>query len=94
MAINISIEIIYFILVGTLGGISYVFMVSTSWDAFLEFSSHKRIILGAIIGFLYFYLHSDWGYPDAVMTWVSAYMGPTFVDQLIEKRKQIVAKST
>jgi len=94
LVLEISIEIIYFILVGTLGGISYVFMASTSWDAFREFSSHKRIILGAIIGFLYFYLHSDWGYPDAIMTWVSAYMGPTFVDQLIKKRKHIVAKST
>lgn len=89
MALGISIEIVWFVLMGLLGGISYVFMVSTSWDTFLEFDSHKRIILGAIIGFLYFYLHSDWGYPDAVMTWVSAYMGPTFVDQLIEKRKSI-----
>lgn len=85
-------EIILFILVGALGGLTYVFMVAVSWNDFMEFSSHKRIILGAIIGFIYFYLHSDWGYPNAVMTWVSGYMGPTFVDNLISKYKRLNVK--
>lgn len=92
MGLSISIEVIWFVLMGTLGGISYVFMVSTSWSAFLEFESHKRIILGAIIGFLYFYLHSDWGYPNAVMTWVSGYVGPSFIDNLISKYEHLKAK--
>jgi len=86
-------EILLFILVGALGGLTYVFMIAVSWKDFMEFNSHKRIILGAIIGFIYFYLHSDWGYPNAVMTWVSGYMGPTFVDQLIEKRKKVATSS-
>jgi len=76
-----------FILVGALGGLTYVFMVADDWKAFTEFGSQKRVILGGIVGFIYFYLHSDWGYPNAVMTWVSGYMGPTFVDHLIEKLK-------
>ena len=86
-------EILFFILLGTLGGLTYVFMASDSWDDFKEFNSQKRIILGGIIGIIYFYLHSDWGYPNAVMTWVSGYMGPTFVDQLVEKRKKVTTRS-
>ena len=92
IALNVP-EILLFILVGALGGLTYVFMIAESWDEFKEFNSHKRLILGGIIGFIYFYLHSDWGYPNAVMTWVSGYMGPTFVDQLIEKRKKVATKS-
>lgn len=92
IALNIP-EILLFILVGILGGLTYVFMVADSWDNFREFNSQKRMILGGIIGFIYFYLHSDWGYPNAVMTWVSGYMGPTFVDQFIEKRKKVAARS-
>lgn len=92
IALNV-LEILWFILIGTLGGLTSVFMVADSWDDFREFNSQKRIILGSIIGFIYFYLHSDWGYPNAVMTWVSGYMGPTFVDQLIEKRKKVATRS-
>lgn len=87
-------EIIWFVAIGLMGGLSYVIMVSESWDDFKKFSSHKRIMLGAIIGFLYFYLHSDYNWPNAIMTWASAYLGPTFIDQLIEKRRRMAGVET
>ena len=86
-------EILWFILFGAIGGTAYVFMVAEKWEEFREFNSQKRIILGGIVGFIYFYMHSDWGYPNAVMTIVSGYMGPTFIDQLIEKRRKGVVRS-
>jgi len=86
-------EILFFMLLGALGGLTYIFMSVDSWDDFKEFSSQKRIILGGIVGFIYFYLYSDWGYPNAIMTWVSGYMGPTFVDQFVEKRKKVATRS-
>jgi len=86
-------EILLFVILGAVGGLTYVFMVADSWDDFMEFGSHKRIILGGIVGFIYFYLHSDWDYPNAVMTWVSGYMGPTFVEQFMEKRKRLASQS-
>jgi len=85
-------EILLFIFVGALGGLTYVFMVAEGWRNFMEFSSHKRIILGGIVGFIYFYLHSDWGYPNAVMTFVSGYVGPSFVDNLISKYEKLKDK--
>lgn len=82
-------QILLFIIMGAVGGLTYVFMIADSWDDFIEFNSQKRIILGGIVGLIYFYMHSDWGYPNAIMTWVSGYMGPIFVEQLIEKRKRL-----
>jgi hypothetical protein len=79
--------ILWFIGVGFIGGLTYVIMAAESWDDFKKFSSHKRLMLGAVIGFLYYYLHSDYNFPNAVMTWVAAYAGPAFVDNLISKYK-------
>ena len=86
-------EILLFLFAGALGGLTYVFMIAEGWGIFKEFSSQKRIILGGIVGFMYFYLHSDWGYPNAVMTIVSGYAGPTFIDQFMEKRKKVTTRS-
>ena len=83
------INAIIFILVGTLGGASYVVMSSEGWEDFKEFSSQKRIILGAVIGLLYCWLHSDYNWPNNIMVWVAGYAGPSFIDGLLTKYKQL-----
>jgi uncharacterized membrane protein YeaQ/YmgE (transglycosylase-associated protein family) len=69
---------------GTLGSILYIFMwAKTSCDV-KSFEAIRHIIVGTIIGFVYYYLHTDYNFPNGIMTLVAGYMGPDFVEALIE----------
>jgi len=73
---------------GTLGGVTHVIMWSESVADLKKFSSFKRIVIGGIVGFLYTFLHSDYGFPNFVMTFVAGYMGTDFLLSVIEKFKK------
>jgi len=85
----VSLDILWFVALGLLGGFSYIVMTSKKWDDFKKYGSQKRIVLGAVIGLLYYYLHSDYNFPNALMTWVSGYMGSTFIDHLIQQYQHL-----
>lgn len=78
-------QILWFIFLGLLGGITYVFINSDSVDDLKKFEAFKRYILGGIVGFLYFQLYSDYSFPNSIMCFVSGYMGTTFIEGLIDK---------
>ena len=86
-------DVFLFTFIGFIGGLTYVIMTAHSWSDFKCFGSAKRMMLGAIIGFIYFFMHSDYSWPNSVMTWVSGYAGPTFIDQLIEKRRRALSSA-
>jgi len=79
------VTIVTFISLGTLGGITHVIIEAKSWEDLKKFSSFKRTVIGSIIGFLYMFLHTDYGFPDFVMSFVSAYAGEDFIKKLIDK---------
>ena len=78
-------QIIYFIILGLVGGLAYVFMHSDDWEDLTKFGAAKRIVIGGIIGGLYFLLHTEYNYPNMVMTFVSGYMGTDFIEKLVAK---------
>jgi len=75
----------YFTVMGFLGGLAYCFIWAESWNDVKSFKYSKRMILGAIIGFLYNFLHSEYNYPNFVMSFVAGYMGTDAIVGLIEK---------
>jgi len=79
------IPILTSVLMGTAGGFTHVFVDATSWDDLKKFSSVREITLGTIIGGLYVFLHSDYGFPNFVMTFISGYAGIDFIKGIIEK---------
>jgi len=79
------ITIVTFVILGTLGGITHVVIEAESWEDLKKFSSFKRIVIGSIIGFLYMFLHTDYGFPNFIMAFVSAYAGEDFIKKLIDK---------
>jgi len=81
-------QIIWFILLGILGGIANVIISAESWDDLKKFSAFKRTVIGAIVGFLYKFLYSDYGFPNFVMAFVAGYMGTDFLLAVIEKFKK------
>ena len=82
---EIVIRVFSFIILGLLGGITYVFINSDSVDDLTKFDSVKRYVIGAISGFIYDILYSEYNFPNFIMCFVAGYMGTTFIEGLIDK---------
>lgn len=78
---------ILYTLMGLLGGLTYVLIKARTWEDVVRFRYAKRILLGAIIGLVYFQLHSEYSFPNTIMAWVAGYMGSDAVIALIDRFK-------
>ncbi len=79
-------QAIWFIFLGLVGGIAYVFMHSDDWEDLTRFGAFKRVVIGGIVGGVYFILYSEHDFPNTVMAFVSGYMGTDFIERLVKKR--------
>ena len=77
-----------FIILGLLGGACNVLLWAEAWRDLAGFESMRYIVLGMITGYIYTFLHSEWGYPNAAMCFVAGYMAPDFIQGIVEKLKR------
>jgi len=77
-----------FVVLGLLGGTANVFLWAQGWQDLKAFKSARQIIIGAIVGYVYSFLHSDYGFPNYVMSFVAGYMGTDFLQGIIERFKK------
>jgi len=73
------------ILLGLVGGIANVVVWAKAWVDLKEFGAFKTIVIGGIVGALYAFLHSDYGFPNTIMTVIAGYFGTDFLRGIIEK---------
>jgi ABC-type xylose transport system permease subunit len=78
-------SILWFTVMGLLGGVANVVANSKGWEDLKEFSAFKKTVLGAVIGLLYSWLHSEYNWPNNVMSFISGYAGQDFILRLITK---------
>jgi len=71
-----------FAFMGLLGGLAHSLLISKSWREFRSFKSFKLIVIGVIVGVVYFFCWSEWNFPNLVMAFVSGYAGPSFIESL------------
>jgi len=81
-------QILVNIALGLLGGFTVILVGSEKWEDLRTFAAVKRYILGAIVGGLYFLLHSDYGFPNMLMAFVSGYTGTDVIDKLVERAQK------
>jgi len=81
---------LHFVFMGVLGSLLYVLVHAKEPKDLYGFDSLRRIAIGAIVGYLYMFLHSDYGFPDLVMTAVAGYAGSDFIMVLFEKLKVLL----
>jgi len=74
-------EIAWSVIEGIIGGVLYCLV----WKEFEKGELARRIGIGAVIGYIYFWLHTEWGFPNHVMTIMSAYAGTDFLEGLKER---------
>jgi len=80
-------ELLYFVFTGFLGGLAYVLLKSQKWEDLKKFMMVRRVIIGAIAGFIYFFLWSDYDFPNTIMSFVSGYFGCDFIESLVKRFK-------
>lgn len=80
------VSIVYFVVLGALGGFTYILTEKAEkWDDLLAFFAVKRYLIGAIVGYLYNIAHSEYSFPDGLMCFVAGYAGTTFIQSLLKK---------
>jgi len=70
-----------FAFMGFLGGVAYVLV----WKIVEKFEIVRHLGLGAIVGYVYHFLHFEHGYPDLIMAFVSGYFSVDFIEGLIAR---------
>jgi len=91
MVFNVS-EMVYFIGLGTLGGLIYILVKSDEWEDLSTFDAIKRYLLGAVSGYIYQLLYSAYDFPNSVMCIASGYLGVDFILGIINKFKPPLKK--
>ena len=81
-------DIFMFIVSGLLGGIASALLWAKGWEDVRKFEFVRSVILGAIGGFLYFLMHSEWNLPNSVVCFFFGYSFKDIIEGLAEKVKQ------
>ena len=78
-------EVTYFVTMGVMGAIIYLFLKSEDWKDLVTFDAFKRLLLGAASGFIYQILYSEYNWPNSVMCIASGYLGTDFIVGVMNK---------
>jgi len=74
-----------FTVLGLLGGLAMALLIAKTWREFASYATVRRVAIGAIVGFLYYFLWSEWTYPNCVMAFISGMWGVDFLERLRER---------
>ena len=80
-------QTLHFILMGFLGATTYVLCWAKSPKDLTSFESLRHLALGPLIGYIYSILHSNYSYPDLIMSFVAGWFGVDFIESLIVRFK-------
>jgi hypothetical protein len=73
-------QLIGFIMLGALGGLLRVLLHTESLSEALTYANSKWVLVGAITGLAYFYLYTDYNFPNHLMALIAGYSGADFID--------------
>ncbi len=70
-----------------LGAVANVLLWAKSWRDLTGFEAAKCILLGAIVGILYYVLRVEHGFPDSAVSFAVGYSAKDMIEALVEKLK-------
>jgi hypothetical protein len=71
--------LIHFIVLGALGGVLRVLIHTESLRKALQYDNSKWVIIGAISGLAYYFLYSDYNFPNHFIAIIAGYSGADFI---------------
>jgi uncharacterized YccA/Bax inhibitor family protein len=78
-------SMLVFTILGALGGVLHVLIHTSSLKEAIQYANLKWVLIGAISGLAYYYLHTDYGFPDHFMAIVVGYSGADFIPTLARR---------
>jgi len=87
-------QFVNFVVLGFLGACAYIIMWAKSFGDIKSYGSFRHVVVGAVIGYVYSILYSDYGFPNQVMCFVAGYMGPDFIESIVERMKPKTPEGT
>lgn len=76
----VSNDILYFVAHGFLGGVLWL-LIHWKWTRKIVI---QHTLVSALSGYIYYLLHSEYNFPNAVMSIVSGYFSVDFVKQIAD----------
>jgi len=72
--------LITFTVLGALGGLLRVLIHTESLIEALSYANSKWVLIGAITGLAYYFLYSDYNFPNGFMALVAGYSGADIIE--------------
>jgi uncharacterized membrane protein YeaQ/YmgE (transglycosylase-associated protein family) len=72
--------LVSFVILGALGGVLRVLIHTNSLQEALSYNNAKWFIIGAISGLAYYFLYTDYNFPNSFMAIVVGYTGADFIE--------------
>jgi len=85
-------SVIVFVINGLLGGLTCALLHAKSFNEVSSYMSIRAIVLGAIAGYIYYYMFTEWNLPNSVMAFIFGYSFKDMLDSLYEKAKTVSKK--
>jgi hypothetical protein len=82
--------LLLFVVSGLLGGVASALLWVKSWEDLRRYEVFRSVALGAIGGFVYYLMHTEWSLPNGVVAFVFGYAFQDFVEGLVERAKALV----
>jgi hypothetical protein len=79
-----------FIISGLLGGVASALLWAKGWGDLKKYDAFRAVVLGAIGGFLYYMVYSEWSLPDSVVAFVFGYSFKDVVEGVVERVRQLL----
>ena len=80
-------EILFFVCSGLAGALLYVLMWARSASELKGFSTLRYLMIGALAGYAYYFLHTEYDFPNALMAIVAGYFADDFLEALVERMR-------
>ena len=79
-----------FVILGALGGVLHILVHTSSLREAIQYNSSKWVIIGAISGLAYYFLYSDYSFPNHLMAIVVGYTGADFIIAAAERSRKVL----
>ena len=86
-------ELVSFTILGALGGVLRVLLHTESLGEALTYANSKWVLVGAITGLAYYFLYSDYGFPNSFMAILVGYTGADFIEATSRKASKMLQEA-
>lgn len=76
--------VLHFIVMGVIGAFLSILRHMENWNDLRLYRYQRRLVEGAIIGYLYSILYNSYGFPDLIVTVSIGYTGSDLFERILE----------